>query len=136
MMRFQNYLFLFGGIQNVTKQKNDIFIFQIQKSQWNKIHTTTNSVYDCSPTLKKGSKVASGLNQKQKSPESISPGRLSPQKSDRSDNPMHKILIENRQKKFLQRKRQLLKQFAQNTTDDKQKKRTLSPTTQSMVKTL
>jgi len=48
---------MFGGIQDVTKEKNDIYIFQFEKAQWFKIHTTTNAVYDCSPTLKKDSRV-------------------------------------------------------------------------------
>jgi hypothetical protein len=48
---------MFGGIQDVTKEKNDIYIYQLEKQQWSKIHTTTNSVYDCSPTLKKSAKV-------------------------------------------------------------------------------
>lgn len=48
---------MFGGIQDVTKQKNDIYIYQSDKNKWYKIHTTTNSIYDCSPTLKKDSKV-------------------------------------------------------------------------------
>ena len=48
---------MFGGIQDITKEKNDICIYQSEKAQWNKIHTTTNSIYDCSPTLKKSNKV-------------------------------------------------------------------------------
>lgn len=48
---------MFGGIQDVTKQKNDIYIYQSDKNKWYKIHTTTNSIYDCSPTLKKDSRV-------------------------------------------------------------------------------
>jgi hypothetical protein len=57
MIKYENYLFMFGGIQDVTKEKNDIIIFQFDKGQWFKIHTTTNAVYDCSPTLKRDSKV-------------------------------------------------------------------------------
>ena len=59
---------MFGGIQDVTKEKNDIYIFQLEKQQWSKIHTTTNSVYDCSPTLKKSQKVPSFINKRNKSP--------------------------------------------------------------------
>lgn len=76
---------MFGGIQDVTKQKNDIYIYQSDKNKWYKIHTTTNSIYDCSPTLKKDSR-------KNKSPEAISPVRISPEKSNRDENPMKKIL--------------------------------------------
>jgi hypothetical protein len=57
MLQYEDYLFMFGGIQDVTKEKNDIYIYQFSKAEWNKIHTTTNSVYDCSPTLKRDSKV-------------------------------------------------------------------------------
>lgn len=57
MVKFENYIFMFGGIQAITKEKNDIYIFSLDKNQWNKIHTTTNSIYDCSPTLKRSSKV-------------------------------------------------------------------------------
>jgi N-acetylneuraminic acid mutarotase len=59
MINYQNLIFLFGGIQDVTKEKNDMYIYQHEKLQWSKIHTTTNSVYDCSPTLKKQSTVSS-----------------------------------------------------------------------------
>lgn len=53
MVTYKEYIFLFGGIQDVTKEKNDIYIFEFSQKKWNKIHTFTNSVYDCSPTLKK-----------------------------------------------------------------------------------
>ena len=52
MIFYKGYIFLFGGIQDITKEKNDIYAFQVANSTWNKIHTSTNSVYDCSPTLK------------------------------------------------------------------------------------
>lgn len=57
LLPFENCIFMFGGIQDITKEKNDICIYQPESAQWNKIHTTTNSVYDCSPTLKKSNKV-------------------------------------------------------------------------------
>jgi N-acetylneuraminic acid mutarotase len=47
---------MFGGIQDVTKEKNDVYIYETKKGTWSKIHTTTNSIYDCSPTLKKSKK--------------------------------------------------------------------------------
>ena len=53
MLCYNEYIFMFGGIQDVTKEKNDVYIYQSSKNCWNKIHTTTNSIYDCSPTLKK-----------------------------------------------------------------------------------
>lgn len=53
MLDFHNYLFMFGGIQDITKEKNDVYIYEFEKKNWKKIHTTTNSVYDCSPTLKR-----------------------------------------------------------------------------------
>ena len=48
---------MFGGIQDITKQKNDVYIYDFELKKWKKIHTTTNSVYDCSPTLKRQKKV-------------------------------------------------------------------------------
>ena len=48
---------MFGGIQDVTKEKNDIYIYQVRQSQWNKIQSTNNSIYECSPTLKKSARV-------------------------------------------------------------------------------
>jgi N-acetylneuraminic acid mutarotase len=57
MVKYEDFIFMFGGIQDITKEKNDIYIFQIANSQWSRIHTTTNSIYDCSPTLKKSQKV-------------------------------------------------------------------------------
>lgn len=53
MVVYKEFLFLFGGIQDVTKEKNDMYIFEFDKNKWNKIHTFTNSIYDCSPTLKR-----------------------------------------------------------------------------------
>ena len=52
MVNFKNHLFLFGGIEDITKEKNDVYAFNIGTKTWNKIQTSTNSVYDCSPTLK------------------------------------------------------------------------------------
>jgi hypothetical protein len=72
MINYQNFLFLFGGIQDVTKEKNDIYIYQQERAQWYKIHTTTNSVYDCSPTLKKQSQVSLEILRK---PEALRPFR-------------------------------------------------------------
>jgi len=34
-----------------------VYIYEFEKKNWKKIHTTTNSVYDCSPTLKREKKV-------------------------------------------------------------------------------
>lgn len=56
MLSYGDYIFMFGGIQDVTKEKNDVYIYEPKKSSWSKIHTTTNSIYDCSPTLKKSKK--------------------------------------------------------------------------------
>ena len=56
MISYKEYIFLFGGIQDVTKEKNDVHIYNPSANQWKKIHTTTNSIYDCSPTLKKSRK--------------------------------------------------------------------------------
>jgi N-acetylneuraminic acid mutarotase len=56
MISYKEYVFLFAGIQDVTKEKNDVHIYHPDKNEWRKIHTTTNSIYDCSPTLKKSKK--------------------------------------------------------------------------------
>jgi hypothetical protein len=44
---------IFGGIQDVTKELNDIYAFSITECQWSKIHSNSNSVYECSPTMKR-----------------------------------------------------------------------------------
>lgn len=64
MVKFEDYVFMFGGIQAITKEKNDICIFSLDKNLWSRIHTTTNSIYDCSPTLKKSQKVYILLNRR------------------------------------------------------------------------
>ena len=56
MLSYSEYIFMFGGIQDVTKEKNDVYIYETKRNTWSKIHTTTNSIYDCSPTLKKSKK--------------------------------------------------------------------------------
>lgn len=100
MVLYKGHLFLFGGIQDITKEKNDIYVFQISSSTWSKIHTSTNSVYDCSPTLKQ---------ERRKSPlkKEITLHKVSPQKSstDKNGDVMKKILTENKQKKFLEKKK-------------------------------
>jgi hypothetical protein len=53
---------------------------------------------------------------------------------NRDVDPMQKILHENRQKKFNERKKELLKQFEEQPNT--KSKRSLSPTTESMLKTL
>lgn len=53
MVLYKEWIFLFGGIQDVTKEKNDMYIYEFKSNTWSKIQTFTNSVYDCSPTLKK-----------------------------------------------------------------------------------
>lgn len=76
MVIYQDNIFLFGGIQDITKEKNDIYIYQISKNTWNKIHTSTNSIYDCSPTLKQDKK-------KSKSPDKISLHKVSTDKGEK-----------------------------------------------------
>lgn len=44
---------MFGGIRQITKEQNDIMIFNIQKGKWIKIHKNTNELYEPSPTIKK-----------------------------------------------------------------------------------
>lgn len=56
MVAYQNYLVVFGGIQETTKEFNDIYLYSADDNRWSKIHSNTNSVYDSSPTLKKSFK--------------------------------------------------------------------------------
>ena len=46
-------IFLFGGIRQVTKQRNDVCIYLQSREKWVKIHYHTNNLYDPSPTIKK-----------------------------------------------------------------------------------
>ncbi|KRX04088.1 hypothetical protein PPERSA_08303 [Pseudocohnilembus persalinus] len=39
---YKGYLFLFGGIQEVTKEKNDIFAYDLRKQKWKQILRNTN----------------------------------------------------------------------------------------------
>ena len=107
MIEFKGHIFLFGGIQDVTKQKNDVYVFQKSSLNWSKIHTSTNSIYDCSPTLKRDRKKSPS-----KSPEKFTLRRVSPDKSNNNSDVMKKILNENKQKKFMEKKKELLKQFS------------------------
>ena len=45
MVTFDGNIFLFGGIQDITKERNDIYIYEVKQKKWNKIHSSTNSVY-------------------------------------------------------------------------------------------
>ena len=128
MIEYQDHIFIFGGIQDVTKEKNDIYVFTKQTLTWSKIQNSTNSVYDCSPTLKRDKK-------KSKSPDKITLRRVSPEKSNKDSDVMKKILNENKQKKFLEKKKELLKQFSEKP-NEMSKARSYSPTTESMMKTL
>lgn len=72
-----------------------MYIYEFKSNTWSKIQTFTNSVYDCSPTLKRQKKDSS------KSPDKFSIHRLSPEKTSQSGDVMKKILAENKQKKFM-----------------------------------
>lgn len=50
MVYYYNYLFIFGGIQDVTKERNDIYAFSIKEKKWKKVHTNTNVIYSKSPS--------------------------------------------------------------------------------------
>jgi hypothetical protein len=45
-------MFLFGGIRKITKEQNDVTVYSIPRKRWVKIHSSTNELYDPSPTLK------------------------------------------------------------------------------------
>lgn len=90
MVNFKNHIFLFGGIEDITKEKNDVYAFNIGTKTWNKIQTSTNSVYDCSPTLKQERRKSPS-----KSPDKITLYRVTDDKnsSDKNGDVMKKILI-------------------------------------------
>ncbi len=44
---------MFGGINEITKEKNDISVYLINKKKWVKVHHETNDIYEASPTIKK-----------------------------------------------------------------------------------
>lgn len=46
-------VYLFAGIQDVTKEKNDVYIYSPQNKTWTRIHNSSNLVYECSPTIKR-----------------------------------------------------------------------------------
>ena len=134
MVTFDGNIFLFGGIQDITKERNDIYIYEINKNNWNKIHSSTNSIYDCSPTLKQ--ERQSPTKSPPKSPEKLQLHKITSEKpSEKSGDVMKKIINEGKQKRFLEKKKELLDQFNVKT-DEKSRKRTHSPTTESMLKTL
>lgn len=72
MVVYENNVYLFAGIQDVTKEKNDIFIFSPESGNWTRIHNSSNLVYECSPTIKRNrsgeKKVKIDLTQKGSSP--------------------------------------------------------------------
>ena len=36
---FEDYLFLFGGIKDVTREKNDLFAFSLKEQSWVEIQS-------------------------------------------------------------------------------------------------
>lgn len=52
---------MFGGIQQVTKEKNDVSVYLIKKNKWVKIHSHTDNLFDPSPTLKKMKEESPGV---------------------------------------------------------------------------
>lgn len=108
MIEYQDHIFLFGGIQDVTKERNDVYVFRKSSNSWSKIHTSTNSVYECSPTLKRDRKKSPN-----RSSDKFTLRRVSPDKSNKDSDVMKKIIHENKQKKFLEKKKELLKQFSE-----------------------
>lgn len=39
-----NYLFIFGGIMDITKEKNDVFAYDITNNTWKKVSGSTNAL--------------------------------------------------------------------------------------------
>ena len=52
MIVYGRLFWMFGGIQDVTKEKNDINIYSSSENLWTKIMNSSNLVYECSPTMK------------------------------------------------------------------------------------
>ena len=74
-----------------------MYIYEFKSNTWSKIQTFTNSVYDCSPTLKQERKKSPS-----KSPDKITLHKVETDKNnDKNEDVMKKILTENKQKKFL-----------------------------------
>ena len=38
---------------DITKERNDIYAFDLNKMSWTKVHTNTNTIYSKSPGLNK-----------------------------------------------------------------------------------
>jgi hypothetical protein len=53
MVYYDNNIYMFAGIQDVTKEKNDIYIYSPDSNSWTLIHNSSNFVYECSPTIKR-----------------------------------------------------------------------------------
>ena len=113
MVESDNLFWMFGGIQDVTKEKNDLNILDPKALEWTKILNTSNMVYECSPTMKVQAKnslqrVTRALIQKEspnKNETKFSLGLSSAGHDDKDKTEgMKRILEENRQKKFMERK--------------------------------
>jgi hypothetical protein len=42
MVGYSGHLFLFGGIQNITHEKNDLYLFSLDKLSWCKLQSNSN----------------------------------------------------------------------------------------------
>ena len=40
-------------MKEVTKEQNDVSVYIPEKNKWVRVHSTTNNLYDASPTIKK-----------------------------------------------------------------------------------
>jgi hypothetical protein len=48
MASYNNQLFLFGGIQTITKERNDIYSFDLERKLWIKVQENCNESYKLS----------------------------------------------------------------------------------------
>lgn len=52
MINYKEKLYIFGGIQDITKEKNDIYAYNVQENKWEIIHYEAPIEFK-SPTTKK-----------------------------------------------------------------------------------
>ena len=47
-MAHHNHLFLFGGIESITRERNDIYVFELAAQRWTKVQNNCNDSYKLS----------------------------------------------------------------------------------------
>ena len=93
------------------QEKNGIYIYQEKNNTWSKIHTS-NSIYDCSLTLKQKRKKGST-----KSPDKIQLHKVSPKKARKRAAMWWKLSLTKTNKKAIGEEKELLKQFSEKPSE-------------------